>query len=46
MANNDTEEIIVLDYKATSTKNLEDYTISQKHYQGDIEDNWIFMLIF
>ena len=30
--NKDTEEIVVLDYKATSTKNLEDYTTSKKHY--------------
>ena len=30
--NLDTEEIVVLDYKATSNKNLEDYTISTKHY--------------
>ena len=30
--NKDTDEIVVLDYKATSTKNLEDYTTSDKHY--------------
>ena len=30
--NKDKEEIVVLDYKATSTKNLEDYTTSKKHY--------------
>ena len=32
--NKDTEEIVVLDYKATSTKNLEDYTTSKKHYHA------------
>ena len=30
--NLDTDEIVVLDYKATSNKNLEDYTTSTKHY--------------
>ena len=30
--NKDTDEIVVLDYKATSKKNLEDYTSSDKHY--------------
>ena len=30
--NKDTDEIVVLDYKATSNKNLEDYTTSSKHY--------------
>ena len=30
--NKDKEEIVVLDYKATSTKNLEDYTTSKKFY--------------
>jgi len=28
----DTDEIVVLDYKATSNKKLEDYTTSTKHY--------------
>ena len=30
--NLDTKEIVVLDYKATSNKNLEDYKTSTKHY--------------
>ena len=30
--NKDTDEIVVLDYKATSNKKLEDYTSSDKHY--------------
>tara|TARA_A100001011_G_C14040305_1_gene727517 strand:- start:19 stop:753 length:735 start_codon:yes stop_codon:yes gene_type:complete len=30
--NLDTDEIVVLDYKATSNKNLEDYTTSDKYY--------------
>jgi hypothetical protein len=30
--NLDTDELVVLDYKATSNKNLEDYTTSTKHY--------------
>ena len=30
--NLETDEIVVLDYKATSNKNLEDYTTSTKHY--------------
>jgi len=30
--NKDTDEIVVLDYKATSNKKLEDYTTSTKHY--------------
>ena len=30
--NKDTDEIVVLDYKATSNNNLEDYTSSNKHY--------------
>ena len=30
--NKDSDEIVVLDYKATSNKNLEDYTKSSKHY--------------
>jgi hypothetical protein len=30
--NLDTEEVVVLDYKTTSNKNLEDYTTSTKHY--------------
>ncbi len=30
--NLDTKEIVVLDYKATSNKNLEDYRTSTKHY--------------
>jgi hypothetical protein len=30
--NLDTDEVVVLDYKATSNKNLEDYTTSNKHY--------------
>lgn len=30
--NLDTDEIVVLDYKATSNKNLENYTTSTKHY--------------
>tara|TARA_B100002051_G_C16661369_1_gene599307 strand:- start:350 stop:1087 length:738 start_codon:yes stop_codon:yes gene_type:complete len=30
--NLDTDEIVVLDYKATSNKNLEDYTTSTKYY--------------
>jgi len=30
--NIDTDEIVVLDYKATSNKNLKDYTTSEMHY--------------
>ena len=30
--NKDSQEIVVVDYKATSNKNLEDYTSSNKHY--------------
>ena len=32
--NKDTDEIVVLDYKATSNKKLEDYTSSDKHYHN------------
>ena len=30
--NKDTDEIVVLDYKATSNKKLKDYTTSEMHY--------------
>ena len=30
--NKDTDEIVVLDYKATSNKKLKDYTVSEMHY--------------
>lgn len=30
--NKDTDEVVVLDYKATSKKELEDYTTSKRHY--------------
>ena len=30
--NKDSQEIVVVDYKVTSNKNLEDYTSSNKHY--------------
>ena len=44
--NKDTDEIVVLDYKATSNKNLKDYTNSSAHYHKSYLDNWNSMPIF